>query len=181
MPEAHNAAAVANRLGALALRLGDDLRDATEAASGMAGVLPAALVSLHEWAGGASVDVLADALRVTHSRAVRVVDQLSHAGLASRDRDGEDARRVQVSLTPRGRRLARRTVEARGRAMASAIAALDGPQLEALEQALGTMLDVGTVDISAARQACRMCDAVACGHHEGRCPVTRGADRIRPR
>jgi hypothetical protein len=27
-----------------------------------------------------------------------------------------------------------------------------------------------------ARRTCRMCDPVACGHHEGRCPVTQAAD-----
>ncbi len=27
-----------------------------------------------------------------------------------------------------------------------------------------------------ARRTCRMCDPVACGHHEGRCPVTQAAE-----
>ena len=84
MPQAH-ISPVANRLGAVALTLSDGIREATEGATGMAGGLPAALVSLHEWADGRSVDVLAGALRVTHSRAVRVVDQLEAAGLARRD------------------------------------------------------------------------------------------------
>ena len=49
MSEAH-ISPVANRLGAVALTLSDAIRDATEAATGMAGGLPAALVSLSEWA-----------------------------------------------------------------------------------------------------------------------------------
>ena len=65
----------------------------------MARGLPAALVSLAEWADGRSVDVLAEAMRVSHSRA--------------------------VSAT------------------------------------------------------CRLCDAHACGHFEGACPVSRAADRLR--
>src|SRR5919112_3743088 len=91
MPEAYTLR-VGNRLGALALTLSDSIREATEEATGMAGGLPAALVSLHEWADGRSVDVLAGALRVTHSRAVRVVDQLVTAGLARREPDPADGR-----------------------------------------------------------------------------------------
>ena len=75
MPEAY-ISGVANRLGAMALTLSDGIRNATEAATGMAGGLPAALVSLAEWADGRSVDVLAEAMRVSHSRAVRIVDRL---------------------------------------------------------------------------------------------------------
>src|SRR5215216_4720431 len=101
MSEAH-ISPVANRLGAVALTLGDAIRDATEAATGMAGGLPAALVSLIEWADGSSVDVLAEAMRVSHSRAVRVVDRLEAARLARRDRDPSDGRRALVRLRPAG-------------------------------------------------------------------------------
>src|SRR3954468_6284391 len=95
MSEAH-ISPVANRLGAVALTLSDAIRDATEAATGMAGGLPAALVSLSEWADGRSVDVLAEAMRVSHSRAVRVVDRLEAAGLARRESDPSEGRRALV-------------------------------------------------------------------------------------
>src|SRR5918992_2932752 len=104
MPEAYTSR-VANRLGAIALTLSDDIREATEAATGMAGGLPAALVSLREWADGRSVDVLAEAMRVSHSRAVRVVDRLEAAGLARRESDPSDGRRALVRLQPAGRGL----------------------------------------------------------------------------
>src|SRR5215210_1673861 len=152
MPDAH-ISQVANRLGALALTLSDDIRDATEAATGMAGGLPAALVSLREWADGRSVDVLAEAMRVSHSRAVRVVDRLEAAGLARRESDPSDGRRALVWLEPAGRELA--------------------------ERLLGALLDATTVDARAARETCRLCDAHACGHYDGACPVTRAADRRR--
>src|ERR671917_779926 len=112
MPEAYTSR-VANRLGAVALTLSDDIREATEAATGMAGGIPAALVSLHEWADGRSVEVLAGAMRVSHSRAVRVVDRLEAAGLARREADPADGRRVLVRLSPAGRELAQRALDAR--------------------------------------------------------------------
>ena len=124
MPQAH-ISPVANRLGAVALTLSDGIREATEAATGMAGGLPAALVSLHEWADGRSVDVLAGALRVTHSRAVRVVDQLEAAGLARREPDPSDGRRALVRLQPEGHELAERALAARARLLDHVVAELD--------------------------------------------------------
>src|SRR4051812_41207046 len=120
MPGAH-ISQVANRLGAAALTLSDRIRDATEEATGMAGGLPAALVSLREWADGNSVDVLAEAMRVSHSRAVRVVDQLEAAGLARREPDPADGRRALVWLAPAGRALAEGALEARSRVLLDAV------------------------------------------------------------
>src|SRR5215218_9360702 len=120
MPEAYTSR-TANRLGAIALTLSDGIREATESATGMAGGLPAALVSLREWADGESVEVLADAMRVSHSRAVRVVDQLQAAGLARREADPSDGRRALVRLEPAGEQLAERALDARARVLRSAV------------------------------------------------------------
>src|SRR3954452_12912444 len=107
MPEAH-IPRVANRLGAMALTLSDAMREATNSATGMAGALPATMISLREWADGTSVDRLAEAMRVAHSSAVRVVAPLEVAGLARREGDPSDGRRALVRLSPAGRRLADR-------------------------------------------------------------------------
>jgi DNA-binding MarR family transcriptional regulator len=178
MPEAY-ISQVGNRLGALSLTLGDAIRDATEAATGMAGGLPAALVSLREWADGRSVDVLAEAMRVSHSRAVRVVDRLEAAGLARRASDPADGRRALVWLEPGGRELAERALDARSLVLRSAVAELDAADLRDLDRLLGALLDATTVDVRAAKETCRLCDAHACGHYEGVCPVSRAADRHR--
>ena len=178
MPQAYTAQ-VANRLGAIALTLSDDIRDATEAATGMAGGIPAALVSLREWADGRSVDVLADAMRVSYSRAVRVVDRLEAAGLARRESDPSDGRRALVRLEPAGRELATRALEARARVLLVAVAQMDAADLRALERLLGTLLDTATVDARVPRAICRLCDGHVCGHDDGACPVTRAADRHR--
>ncbi len=176
MPGAHTTTQVANRLGALALTLSDGIRDATEEATGMGGGLPAALVSLREGADGRSVDVLAETMRVSHSRAVRVVDRLEAAGLARRESDPSDGRRALVWLEPAGRELAERALDARASVLRSALAELDAGALRDLERLLGTLLHATTVDVRAAKETCRLCDAHACGHYEGACPVSQAAD-----
>jgi MarR family transcriptional repressor of emrRAB len=180
MPQAYISRA-ANRLGAAALTLSDAIREATEAATGMAGGVPAALISLCEWADGSSVDVLADAMRVSHSRAVRVVDRLEASGLARRGPDAADGRRALVWLEPAGRDLAERALEARSRVLLSAVAQLDDADVHDLERLLGVVLDTTTVDERAAVKTCRLCDARVCGHFEGACPVSRAAERRRAR
>jgi DNA-binding MarR family transcriptional regulator len=178
MPEAYTSR-VANRLGAVSLTLSDHIREATEAATGMAGGVPAALVSLREWADGKSVEVLAEAMRVSHSRAVRVVDRLEAAGLARRESDPSDGRRALVRLEPAGRELAERALDARSRVLRSAVAELDAGDLLDLERLLGALLHATTVDLRAAKETCRLCDAHACGHYDGICPVSHAADRWR--
>jgi DNA-binding MarR family transcriptional regulator len=163
----------------MALTLSDGIREATEAATGMAGALPAALVSLREWADGSSVEVLAEAMRVSHSRAVRVVDRLEAAGLARRETDPSDGRRALVWLEPAGRELAERALDARSRVLLLAVADLDAAGVRDLERLLGTLLDATTVDVRAASGTCRLCDAHVCGHFEGACPVSQAADRRR--
>jgi MarR family transcriptional repressor of emrRAB len=178
MPEAYTSR-IANRLGAVALTLSDSIREATEAATGMAGGLPAALVSLREWADGRSVEVLAEAMRVSHSRAVRVVDRLEAAGLARRESDPSDGRRALVRLEPAGRELADRALDARARVLRSAVAELEADDVRDLERLLGALLHATTVDLRAAKETCRLCDAHACGHYDGICPVSHAADRWR--
>jgi DNA-binding MarR family transcriptional regulator len=178
MPEAYTSR-IANRLGAVALTLSDSIREATEAATEMAGGLPAALVSLREWADGRSVEVLAEAMRVSHSRAVRVVDRLEAAGLARRESDPSDGRRALVRLEPAGRELAERALDARARVLRSAVAELEADDVRDLERLLGALLHATTVDLRAAKETCRLCDAHACGHYDGICPVSHAADRWR--
>ena len=170
---------VANRLGAAALTLSDRVRDATEEATGKAGGVPAALVSLHVWADGKSVDVLAEAMRVSHSRAVRIVDSLEAAGLVRREPDPSDGRRALVRLEPAGRELAQRALEARSGALTATVARLDAADVRDLDRLIGALLDATTVDTRAAMETCRLCDAHVCGHYEGTCPVTQAADRRR--
>jgi DNA-binding MarR family transcriptional regulator len=180
MPEAY-ISSIANRLGAIALTLSDRVREGTEQVTGMAGGVPAALVSLREWADGGSVEVLAEAMRVSHSRAVRIVDRLEADGLARREPDASDGRRTRVWLEPAGGELADRALEARRAALLSVVRELEVAQMRELDRLLRRLLDITTVDVRAARQTCRLCDAHACGHYDGACPVTVAAARHRAR
>jgi DNA-binding MarR family transcriptional regulator len=165
-----------NVIGALIVSLGDRLRDATEDAAGMAGAFPAALSALHEWAGGRTIETLAGGLRLSHSRTVRVIDRLEADGLAVRERDPLDARGVLVHLTPDGRRVAREVLEARAAALDEALRPLAARERAALARLAEEALFAAATGRRAAGAICRLCDAHACGHHDGRCPVTQGAD-----
>jgi DNA-binding MarR family transcriptional regulator len=178
MPEAYTSS-LANRLGAVALTLGDGIREAVESATGFSGGVPAALISLHEWADGRSVEVLAGAMRVSHSRAVRVVDRLEQAGLARRERSNADGRRALVVLEPAGHELAERALRARSAVLTDAVAALDAADAPELERLLAPLLASRTHGTRTASAICRMCDAHACGHFDGTCPVTIAADAAR--
>jgi DNA-binding MarR family transcriptional regulator len=167
-----------NVIGALVVVLGDRIRDATEEASGMGGALPAALSALHEWAGGRTIETLAGGLRLSHSRTVRVVDRLEEQGLARRARDPADGRGVLVHLTPAGCRAGRAVLDARAAALEQALQPDERRELAPLAERL---LARATTSRRTAGAICRLCDAHACGHAEGRCPVTRAADAVEAR
>jgi DNA-binding MarR family transcriptional regulator len=166
-----------NRIGAMVVALGDRLRAATEEAVSMPASYPAALSALGTWAGGRPVDVLADGLRLSHSRVVRVVDRLEHDGLAQRRPNPDDGRAVRVDLTAAGRRAADRVLAARARALEDALGGLSGEERALLGELAASVLGEVTTGRRSARGICRLCDPVACGHETGLCPVTRAADR----
>jgi DNA-binding MarR family transcriptional regulator len=170
-----------NVVGALLVALGDGMRDAAEEAAGMGGAFPAALVALHEWAGGRTIETLAGGLRLSHSRTVRVIDRLESAGLARRARDPVDGRGVLVDLTPAGRRAGQRVLDARAAVLQHALRSLDDDERRELAMLAERLLADATGSRRAARTICRLCDAHACGHHDGRCPVTRAADALEAR
>src|SRR6476661_8678299 len=164
MPKAQVSGAE-NVFGAMALGVGDAIRVAAEDASGLGGALPAALVALHEFAGDRPIEVLAGALRVSHSRAVRVVDRLEEGGLARRAADPADGRVALVALTPAGRRAARRVAAARARVLHDALDGLSAADRAALGALAGRVLANLAAGRVQARRICRFCDVDACGHH----------------
>jgi DNA-binding MarR family transcriptional regulator len=164
-----------NLLGALSLTVSDRLRLATEAAAGTGGSAPAALVSLAGYLEGSPIDSLRTPLGLTHSASVRVVDRLVASGLARRSRGG-DRRSVAVELTATGRSAAERALAARREVLERALDALTDAERAELEALHAKLLTALTESRAAAGNICRLCDAQACGHEQGVCPVTRGAD-----
>jgi MarR family transcriptional repressor of emrRAB len=166
----------ANLLGALTLAVAERLEAATRAAAAHGGSAPAALVALETFLEGSSIDTVRKPLGLTHSAAVRLVDRLAVAGLVRRAA-GEDGRSVAIFLTPAGRRAAAQVQDGRMRALAEVLAPLDADERSQLTRLAEKLLGGLTSGRADARHICRLCDADACGHPEGRCPVTRAADR----
>src|SRR5688500_4042902 len=166
----------ANLLGTLPPAVSERGDEAVEEAAGRGGAAPAALSALATYLDGSSIDVLRRALGLTHSAAVRLADRLSEAGLVERA-PGLDGRSVSIRLTGAGSAVAARIQEGREAALRTVLAALSEAERAELTRLHEKLLD-GIVDgRAAARHVCRLCDADACGHAEGRCPVTRAADR----
>jgi MarR family transcriptional regulator, negative regulator of the multidrug operon emrRAB len=170
----------ANLLGAVSLAVSDRIRAAAERGAAQGGSAPAALVSLAGYLDGSPIDAVRSPLRLTHSATVRLVDRLVAAGLARR-REGPDRRSVAVELTPAGHEAAAAAVKARAEALEGALAALEPAEREELARLHAKVLGTLTDGRATAGHICRLCDSHACGHEEGRCPVTQAADAAEER
>ena len=171
-PERH----ASNVLSAAVEALSTELEAATAEAAEGPGGRGAAITALAAHASGWPIDRLAWSLGLSHSRLVRVVDQLEADGLATRSRGTEDRRTVHVTLTDAGWAAARRITDARLALLDAEVAALDEADREALARICGSILARRVVTARHAQRTCRFCDPDACGHHGGHCPVTRAAD-----
>lgn len=155
-----------NLLAALALAMEDEIERATEEAGAYGASAPAALVTLLA-EPGISIEQLRNALSLTHSGGVRLVDRLAADGHL--ERVPGFGRQVALELTASGRRLAEQILEARAQVLDRALEPLDGSQRRRLAALLEPMLR-GLVDSEARSwQICRMCDTGACPSE--RCPV----------
>jgi len=171
-----------NVLGALALAVADSIRDATEAATGMSGAAPAALVALHQFLSGRPTEDLAQAMGLTHSGAVRLVDRLVDAGLVAR-RPGRDGRSGAIVLTTAGRAVSHQISDARAVAIGAALEGLADNDRRSLLTLAETLVATVTTQRLEARQRgdetaawlCRVCDFASCGRSEGKCPAANAA------
>ena len=175
---------LANLVGAWALGVADRIEAAASTAAGRGGQAPAALVALHEFAGGGTIEDLRRVLGLTHSAVVRVINGLVADGHVTRRPGVRDARSVAVILTPSGRAAARRILRARAEAVEATLGGLTEGQRRSLtalaEQLTG---DLAGFRLEERRQGrppadgwlCRLCDFEACGRPAGRCPAARVA------
>jgi MarR family transcriptional regulator, negative regulator of the multidrug operon emrRAB len=163
-----------NLVGSGSLAVADNIRTAVHAATGLDASAAAALNALSVFAEGEGVDTLARALSLSHSGAVRLVDQLAARGLVRRSRNTRDRRAVAIELTPKGRREAAGIAEARKDAVEEVLVPLTEKERERLGDLLGKLVAGQTHGVEDARRICRLCDADACGHPD-RCPVTQAA------
>jgi DNA-binding MarR family transcriptional regulator len=156
--------------------MNDRIRHAEERAAGHGAAAPSALVALHEFLNGASIDDLRHVVGLTPSGAVRLIDKLSESGLVAR-RPGRDLRSVSIVLTRRGHETARRVLGARRQAASEVLAQVHDPAVTSVLEDLLAQLTALRLHERAAGDApaggwlCRLCDFGACGRPEGRCPV----------
>src|SRR3954469_19835095 len=178
MRSARAALHTANVLGAVVDVLARDLEAAASASASRSGGRAAALTALAGFASGSPIDRLAWSLGLSHSRVVRLVDQLEADGHVTRGRGAADRRTVHVTLTESGWALAGEIATARLAILREEVEALDREDRAALDRICATLLSRRIDSLRAAERTCRLCDPHACGHPR-RCPVTRAADAHR--
>ena len=175
---------LANLVAAWSLAVADRVAIAAATAAGRGGQAPAALVALHEFAAGSTIDHLRQVLGISHSTAVRLVDGLVADGHVARTVNADDRRSVALTLTPAGSRAARRILAARQEAVRGTLAGLserDRRSLMRLVEVLTAQLAELKLGEAARGNApssgwlCRLCDFGACGRPVGLCPAARRA------
>ena len=149
-----------NLIGALSLIAADRIGDAVAGAYPRGGETPAALTAIGA-APGLTVSALQAVLRLSQPGAARLVDRLVADGLAEK-RSGEDARQALVHLTPKGRRLRRKILDARHDAISRVTAPLSRKERNTFEALLNKMLSRYPSCEMDKYQACRMCDQSIC-------------------
>ncbi|AGZ43054.1 MarR family winged helix-turn-helix transcriptional regulator [Actinoplanes friuliensis] len=150
---------VGNLLGALSLAVVDDLRMATS---------DAAVVQLADHPGLTIVE-LGRRLGLTHSAAVRMIDQLESRALVTRARSDQDRRSVVLTLTAAGQQKAADVLAARSAVLATVLEPLSAQDRDQLERLLDLVLDALPRSADHATVVCRMCELAACPQRE--CPV----------
>jgi DNA-binding MarR family transcriptional regulator len=142
----------ANLLGTLGLTVADRIRAAGEDELGVAGAAPVMLVALSTFLEERPLEELASAFGITPSAVVRAIDRLAELGLVRRG-PGADEREL--------------------REITAVLSRAEQRELTRLHEKLLRPLPDS---VQAAGRICRFCDVLACGHYEGRCPVTQGLD-----
>ena len=98
-------------------------------------------------------------------------------------RPGPDGRTVALALTPAGRRLAEEVSDARRSVLLGVLDVLDDGERVALAGVLDKLvsavvarrLDARAAGVDPGGWLCRLCDPVACGRPQGRCPAANAA------
>jgi MarR family transcriptional regulator, negative regulator of the multidrug operon emrRAB len=167
----------ANLLGALSIAIGDRIRSTAEREADLDGSSQAAMVAISTFLEGGTIVELSRLSGLSHSATVRLVDRLVEQGLIERDQ-GADRRVVALRPTRRGRAVGKRILAARERAIGAILGELGGPRREELTPILESLLGALVRRDGDPARICRLCDAGACGHYEGRCPVTETAREL---
>jgi MarR family transcriptional repressor of emrRAB len=176
-----------NIVGSLSVGLSDRIKESTEGAAGHAAAAPSALVALHEFLGRGSMDQLRQAVGLSHSGAVRLIDRLTHDGYVQRQ-PAADRRSLALVLTATGRAAAKRVLSARAASVASVLDCLSDNERRSLagitEKLVARLTEERLDDRERGKPPsggwiCRLCDFDACGRPDGACPAAAAAEAHR--
>jgi MarR family transcriptional regulator, negative regulator of the multidrug operon emrRAB len=134
---------------------------------------PAALMTIAHHPG-LSIERLSEALGLTQSGGVRLIDRLAADGLVRREK--LSARSLRLHLTGRGTRAVERIEQARIAAAADVLSPLSAAQRRQLEAMLARILAAHTHDEGDLRRICRLCSFDACESGGRACPVAAQLD-----
>ena len=157
----------ANLLGALALGMSDDIQSAVRRQTGLSPTACAVLATLGPFPGE-TIGTVAQILGVTHSVAVRVVEDLVRRGLVARA-VGKDRRQVRLTLTPDGLAMRDTVMSARNSVLNAVLGVLTVEDRARLEALVSAMLIELTASRAKADHLCRLCDEFVCTRDT--CPV----------
>lgn len=167
-------AQLSNLLGALSLTLSDAQQAAAKEASGLSPSACAAIATLGPYPGS-TIGAVARVLGVTHSVAVRLVEDLVQAGLIERG-PRPDRRQVALRLSAKGAQTRQAILAARDGVLTDALAALGADEHRLLGDMLSSMLTRLTRSREKADHICRLCDEDVCTPRH--CPVELEAVRL---
>jgi DNA-binding MarR family transcriptional regulator len=156
-----------NLLGVLALLVTDEM-NAQNTVPALAGPTARAMLNAVGQYPNSSIEVLRDAVDLSHPAAVRAVAGLVDAGLIEK-KPGADRRAVSLALTTAGRREAKRMQAARERMLQRVVGRLSDDERVLFEDLLIKILWHETRDPAHAMQLCRLCDDGPC--LKAGCPV----------
>jgi DNA-binding MarR family transcriptional regulator len=156
-----------NLLGVLALLVTDEM-NAQSTVAALAGPTARAMLNAIGQYPDSSIEVLREAVDLSHPAAVRAVAGLVDAGLVEK-KAGADKRAVALALSTAGKREAKRLQTARERMLQRIVGQLDEHEREVFESLLIKILWNETRDPAHAMQLCRLCDDGPC--LKAGCPV----------
>ncbi|NTX30823.1 winged helix-turn-helix transcriptional regulator [Burkholderia pyrrocinia] len=149
-----------NLLGVLALLIGDEM-SRLDVATTPAGQTARAMLNAVGQYPDSSIELIRDAVGLSHPAAVRAIAGLVDAGLVDK-RPGTDKRSVALGLTPAGHAEMLRLRDAREHLLSRIAGRLDAHERATLEQLLIKILWQETRDPSHSMQLCRFCDEAPC-------------------
>jgi DNA-binding MarR family transcriptional regulator len=162
----------ANLLAATGQLVADAVTARLEGALTHTASAPAAVMTIAHHPG-LSVEVLSEALDITNSGGVRLIDRLAADGLVRREK--LSARNVRLHLTSRGQRAVQRIEQARIAAATDLLSPLSAAQRRELEAMLAAILANRTHGEDDLRRICRLCSFDACESGGRICPVAEAA------